>query len=136
MGSALEQLQKMGFRKCCKWSLDGGVLQCIPPECGDYFNVLYAFVCAGEVLYVGKAKRKLRARMHGYSNPGRDQTQTTNIHGGKKLRKLCKDGETPEVWVLQVNDMPDDDNVKRATELRDNLIKQIRPPWNKRVGKG
>lgn len=93
-------------------------------------NILYAFVCDGEVKYIGKTKTTLSSRMNGYRSPG--ATQTTNLRNHSNIKALLELGGSVDVLAL-----PDDGllhygrfHLNLAAGLEDDLIRVINPEWN------
>jgi hypothetical protein len=131
---ALARLEEIGFRKVGTWSPgpDGPVVA-IEPEAAKR-NVLYAFVCEGQVLYVGKTAMLLAKRLYGYQRPG--PTQRTNAACNKHIRELLAGNRQLEVYsrgeekVSQIGSF----TVSQAAALEDAIIRDLQPPWN-RMGK-
>ena len=64
-------------------------------------NILYAFVCNGDVKYIGKTGRRLQDRMYGYQKPG--STQKTNLHNHARLRNELLSGNAVDIFALPDN---------------------------------
>jgi hypothetical protein len=131
VGSPIERLERIGFRMCGKWQLEVDRLKCILEDDAPAKNILYAFVCQGKVLYIGKTVRSLKQRMYGYQNPG--PTQFTNIEGKKHICKALASGKCVEVYALPDNGLLyyGGFHVNLAAGLEDSLIAQLKPEWNK-----
>ena len=129
--SALQRLQDMGFRKCGEWQMDANCLKCGLTDQASASNVLYAFVSAGTVLYIGKTVRTLKQRMYNYQRPG--PSQSTSIHGNKMIRYLMGEGETIEIYALPDNGLLHYGgfHVNLAAGLEDSLISTLKPIWNR-----
>lgn len=134
--SALQRLEEIGFRKCGQWSkVDTGKIKLSLTECAESANVLYAFISAGEVLYIGKTTQQLKKRLYGYQNPR--STQTTNMRGNKAIsdalhnERLIDVFALPDHGLLQFGGF----HLNLAAGLEDSLVNDLRPPWNKRFGK-
>ena len=97
-------------------------------------NVLYAFVSAGTVLYIGKTVGSLSGRMSGYQSPG--PTQSTNTAGNRSLKHLLSQGPTVEIHALPDNGLLfyGGFHVNLAAGLEDSLVADLKPEWN-RTGK-
>ncbi len=127
--SALQRLEDIGFRHCGSWSLVAEVeIKVSLTEHAQSANALYAFVSAGEVLYVGKTTQQLRKRLYGYQNPR--TTQTTNVRGNKAIAAALAEKKSIDVFVL-----PDHGllrfggfHLNLAAGLEDSLINDLRPP--------
>jgi hypothetical protein len=74
----MNRLLEIGVQPAGHWLLEGNQLTYELARHSAQKNILYAFVCDGEVKYVGKTTRALATRMAGYKRPGK--TQTTNIN--------------------------------------------------------
>ncbi len=82
----MNRLLEIGFQPAGHWLLEEDQLRFELARHSAQKNILYAFVCDGEVKYVGKTTRTLAARMAGYKRPGK--TQTTNINNHRRIREL------------------------------------------------
>ena len=80
--------------------------------------------------------------MQGYKTPSKkkDQGATTNKGNHQRIRELCECGKKLEIWSWADAWAEDKDarhygefRVNLAAGLEDDLIEQIKPPWN---GKG
>ena len=126
----MNRLLNVGFELAGHWLLEDGRIRCELHRLATQANVLYAFVCDGRVMYVGKSTRQLSARMYGYANPG--PTQLTNIANNRRIAALLDEGAAVDILVL-----PDSGllhfgsfHLNLAAALEDDIIRQIRPPWN------
>lgn len=130
-----ERIEAIGFRQCGNWLLNqSGEVALDLPELGDRANILYAFVCGDDVMYVGKTTIKLQRRLYGYRKPS--STQSTNQRGHKAINEALQASKTVSVFAL-----PDDGlmtyggfHMNMAAALEDDLIRKLSPPWNKRLG--
>ena len=93
-------------------------------------NILYAFVCDGQVKYVGKTVRALAIRMSGYRTPGK--TQTTNINNHRRIKDLLSRGVAVEILALPDNGLLHYGrfHLNLAAALEDAIIREIDPEWN------
>ena len=94
----MNRLLDIGFEPAGHWTLEDEKLKCELTCHSSQRNILYAFVCDGQVKYVGKTIRSLAARMAGYRTPGR--TQTTNINNHRRIKELLADGVAVEILAL------------------------------------
>ena len=131
---SLQQLSDIGFRKVGSWGLLAGAPVFSFESDSSSTNVLYAFVSAGEVLYIGKTTLSLHRRMYGYQRPGR--TQHTNIAGRAHISELLHASRPVDIYALI-----DGASLKHgaftinlAAGPEDTLIRGLQPRWNK-VGK-
>jgi len=129
----LQFLLTLGFEEVGAWFLEGNSVQFRLAKNENEQNILYAFVVQGIVKYLGKSTMTLRARMNGYRNPG--PTQTTNLNNNARIRELLQKGTPVKIFAL----VPKEEirykgfMMNNAAGLEDNLLAQIRPPWNNRT---
>ena len=126
----MNRLLEVGFEKVGYWRLDSGRIALELHRMASKKNILYAFVCDGDVKYIGKTKSTLSSRMGGYRSPGR--TQTTNLRNSANIRALLEMGGSVDLLAL-----PDDGllhygqfHLNLAAGLEDDLIRIINPEWN------
>lgn len=62
----LTKLLDIGFVVVGRWLLAAEGIDCELTELADFPNALYAFAVNGDLVYIGKTIRTLRARMNGY----------------------------------------------------------------------
>ncbi len=126
----MNRLLEVGFEPAGHWLADAGKLKLELTRHGTQTNILYAFVCDGEVVYVGKTVRTLAARMSGYRNPGR--TQSTNINNNQRLLESLASGSTVEILALPDNGLLHYGvfHLNLAAALEDDIIRRLNPPWN------
>lgn len=110
--------------------LENDKLKCELTRHSTQKNILYAFVCDGQVKYVGKTVRSLAIRMSGYRTPGK--TQTTNINNHRYIKELLSLGVAVEILAL-----PDSGllhygqfHLNLAAGLEDSIVQVINPEWN------
>lgn len=127
----MQRLVDMGFRQVGSWTANGDKIIFSLESCPDAKNVLYAFICDGTVLYVGKTTQPLKRRMYGYQNPG--PTQTTNIKGNGFIRELVTSGKEVEILALPDNGLLHYGgfHVNLAAGLEDSIVSTLKPAWNK-----
>lgn len=126
----MNQLLEIGFEPAGRWLLNGDRLQFELTRHAAQTNILYAFVCDGDVKYVGKTVRPLSVRMSGYRTPGK--TQTTNIANHHRIRERLESGADVEIFAL-----PDRGllhygpfHLNLAAGLEDDIIRVMDPEWN------
>jgi hypothetical protein len=126
----MNRLLEIGFEPAGHWILENDKLKCELTRHSTQKNVLYAFVCDGQVKYVGKSLRALAVRMAGYRTPSK--TQTTNINNHRRIRELLSEGVAVEILAL-----PDSGflhygqfHLNLAAALEDDIIRVIDPEWN------
>lgn len=127
----MNRLADMGFRRVGCWVASGARIGFSLESCSDLKNVLYAFICDGAVLYIGKTTQPLKKRMYGYQNPG--PTQTTNIKGNGFIRGLVSSGKEVEIHALPDNGLLHYGgfHVNLAAGLEDSIVSTLKPAWNK-----
>jgi hypothetical protein len=131
---ALSRLEEIGFRRAGCWVLAAGNPTIVLQHDSAQADVLYAFVSASEVLYVGKTRMPLGRRMYGYQRPG--PSQRTNLTCNACIRDWLTAGRSLDVFtrcesgVSQIGSF----RVSQAAALGDTIIRELRPPWN-RLGK-
>ena len=126
----MNRLLEIGFEPAGHWLLESDKLKFELTRHSTQTNILYAFVCDGQVKYVGKTVRTLKMRMSGYKNPG--ATQTTNINNHRRICELLYAGVAIEILAL-----PDSGllhygqfHLNLAAALEDDIIRKIDPEWN------
>jgi hypothetical protein len=128
----MDRLLKIGFEVAGHWRSEEGVDR-IQPEIIKHarqINILYAFVCDGAVMYVGKTVQTLARRMSGYSRPV--PAQITNMRVNEKIRAVMQAGQAVDILAL-----PDSGlmhygvfHLNLAAALEDDIIRQLDPLWN------
>lgn len=127
----VRRLQKIGFELVGVWQLDDHNKLIIElTNLAEASNILYAFVCEGEVKYIGKTVQPLKKRMYGYQHPG--PTQRTNIKNNKRIIDLILVGKVTQVYALPDNGQLcyGEYKISLAAGLEDSLITEIKPDWN------
>lgn len=127
----MNRLTEIGFIKVGFWQIiDGSLKYHLDERFKDVKNNLYAFVCDGEVKYVGKTTRLLRNRMYHYSRPG--LSQSTNIKNNANIIDMLSNNVAVDILVL-----PDSGlmhygqfHLNLAAGLEDSIINSISPEWN------
>jgi len=132
----MNRLLEIGFVPAGHWLLEDDLLKCELTRHSTQKNILYAFVCDGQVKYVGKTIRALAVRMSAYRTPGK--TQTTNINNHRHIREVLSRGAAVEILAL-----PDSGllhygqfHLNLAAALEDAIIRVIDPEWNGGTAEG
>jgi hypothetical protein len=132
----MNRLLEIGFEPAGHWPLENDKLKFELTRHSTQKNILYAFVCDGQVKYVGKTVRALSVRMSRYKNPGK--TQTTNINNHRCIKELLSDGVAVEILAL-----PDSGllhygqfDLNLAAALEDDIIRVVDPKWNGGTSEG
>jgi hypothetical protein len=126
----LERILRVGFRHAGHWEIQEQKLNFLLVDKPKENNVLYAFICDKELLYVGKTVRTLKGRMQNYRTPG--PTQKTSLRNHAKIKQLAETGKIVEIFffpdtgLLHYGGFP----INLAAALEDSLISIFSPPWN------
>ena len=128
--TAMNRLIEIGFQQAGHWRLENGSLVPEISRLATQRNILYAFICDGEVKYIGKTASTLAGRMRGYRNPA--ETQTTNIRNNSRIREIIEGGGTVDIYALPDNGLLHYGafHLNLAAGLEDDLIRVINPDWN------
>lgn len=131
----MNRLLEIGFQVAGLWQLVDGKLRVDIQRHGAQQNVLYAFVCDGDVKYVGKSARTLRARMSNYLSPGLDSETNRRIR--QLILLLLEAGATVEVYALPDNGLMHYGpfHLNLAAGLEDSIIRSLDPEWNMTTGR-
>lgn len=126
----MDRLLEIGFEPAGCWLLQGGKVAFELLRHASQRNILYAFVCDGQIKYVGKTVSKLAVRMSGYKNPSR--TQTTNIRNNARIKELLEAGVAVDILALPDNGLLHygQFHLNLAAALEDDIIRLINPEWN------
>ncbi|MBD2301890.1 GIY-YIG nuclease family protein [Nostoc sp. FACHB-190] len=127
----MDRLLAIEFKLAGHWLMENGKLKCELIRCySSQKNVLYAFVCDGQVKYVGKTKDTLASRMSGYKTPGK--SQTTNIKNNRHIKELLAKKVAVEIFALPDNGLMHygQFHLNLAAALEDDIIRIIDPEWN------
>jgi len=129
-GNIMNRLLAIGFEPVGHWHIDHGDLNLTLERHGTQSNILYAFVCNGQVMYIGKTVQKLASRMQGYKTPG--NSQTTNIRNRQNIITHLNMGEAVELYAMPDNGLMryGGFHLNMAAALEDDLIRQMKPKWN------
>jgi hypothetical protein len=124
----MNQLLEIGFEPAGHWVVADGKINFDLMRHSRQRNILYAFICDGEVMYVGKTVRTLSTRMTGYKTPGK--TQTTNINNNRRILEVLSRGAAVEIFALPDNGLLHYGkfHLNLAAALEDDIIRQIDPP--------
>ena len=130
--SPVDRLINMGFRKVGEWQAEGVKIRFIlDVDAASIKNVLYAFVCQGTVVYIGKTVRSLRQRMSGYKNPS--SSQSTNIKGNKLIIETLAKNISVLIFALPDNGLLyyGGFHINLAAGLEDSMVSALKPAWNR-----
>lgn len=128
----MKRLSAIGFVKVGEWDFKDQAFKHTISDHLNQKNILYAFACGDEPLYIGKTTNTLRNRMTGYKNAS--SSQKTNVRVKDRILELLNSEKRVDIYVFL------DDaklnykgyNLCLASALEDTLISQIQPKWNDR----
>ncbi len=128
----MNRLLDIGFECVGHWRLNDSDLAFELMRHGNQRNILYAFVCDGEVNYVGKTIQTLRARMQGYKSPA--PNQSTNVRNNARLKAMLAEGLAVDILALPDNGLLHygQFHYNLAAGLEDSIISIMKPQWNGR----
>ena len=130
---ALERLQEIGFELAGEWMIVDDELQIEIKRFANAANVLYAFACGSELLYIGRSGRSLRLRMDGYQTGG--PPRSTRERNRERIMAMLTIDQLVELYA-----MPDPGSmlygsfrVNLAAGLQHSLIEALDPAWNRAI---
>lgn len=126
----MHRLIEIGFQQAGHWQLVEGRLVVELTRLATEKNILYAFICDGEVKYVGKTVSTLATRLAGYRNPA--PSQTTNVRNNQRIRAVLASDGTVDIYALPDNGLLHYGafHLNLAAGLEDDLIRVLNPEWN------
>jgi len=126
----MNRLLDIGFRHVGNWVFNEHTLDFSLESHSTSKNVLYAFICNGEVKYIGKTTQKLKTRLSGYRNPA--DTQSTNIRNNRNILELLQEGIPIDIFILPDSGLLNYGGfpINLAAGLEDSLIAALDPQWN------
>jgi len=135
MQTPLDRLTGIGFRRAGHWELTNGVLRLVlPPPLPASQDLLYAFVVAGVLAYVGKTTQGLVKRLQGYRSPpaSAERGGSTNINNHRRIIEALGRVSSVDVYVL--DSLPAQQHggfeISLAAGLEDAIIRELAPQWN------
>lgn len=128
----MNRLLAIGFEPAGHWLLEREKLRCELTRHAAQRNILYAFVCDGEVKYVGKTRGSLSSRMSAYRTPGKGKSNSTNVGNHARIRELLAEGVAVEIFALPDNGLLHYGpfHLNLAAALEDDIIRLLNPEWN------
>ena len=126
----MNRLLDIGFEPAGHWTLVDSELRLELVKHMARSNVLYAFVCDGAVMYVGKTTKPLAFRMAQYRRGHR--SQRTNAANHDLIRERLAAGQAIAILALPDNGLMryGKFHLNLAAGLEDDLIRVLSPPWN------
>jgi hypothetical protein len=125
----MNELLAIGFELAADWHRDGERLGVsFVPGYIDKPKLLYAFVCDGEVKYVGVSVRTLRERIGNY----RSNLDRTNARIRKYIGELLANGSAVQVYTFADTGLMHYGpfHLNLAAGLEAGIIGKLRPEWN------
>lgn len=127
----MNRLLRLGFIPVGNWVIDSeSNVQCVLTSNQETKNILYSFVCNGDIKYIGKTVNSLYKRMYGYQNP--KATQNTNIRVNALIRQTLEADLPVDIFIFADNGLLSYGGyrINIASGLEDTLIYEINPQWN------
>ncbi|MDF2457750.1 MAG: hypothetical protein K0S79_166 [Nitrospira sp.] len=126
----MNRLLEIGFVPSGHWLLEDEKVTFELTRHATQRNILYAFVCDGQVKYVGKTVRPLAVRMSGYKNPA--PSQSTNVNNNRRILEQLTKGVAVEIFALPDNGLHHygQFHLNLAAALEDDIIRLLKPEWN------
>lgn len=126
----MDSLLRVGFELAGHWRLDNDSLTLELIRHASQKNVLYAFVCDGQIKYVGKTVSSLATRLAGYRRPA--ASQSTNIKCSKRIIDALSKGAAVDIFALPDNGLLHygQFHLNLADGLEYDMIRVINPEWN------
>lgn len=123
-------LVNLGFKLAGNWILKINNIDFILNNFKKSTDILYAFVSANELKYLGKTTKTLESRMKGYRNPG--PSQFTNIRINALIKNELEAEKEVLIYVLDASDLCEymGYKVSLAAGLEDIFIRELNPEWN------
>ena len=130
----LARLQEIGFELAGEWLLEDGEPRIEVRRYPAAANVLYAFACEQELLYVGRSGRALGLRMQGYEQGGPPRSVRAR-NRDRIVAMLMLDQQValyamPDPGAMLYGSF----RVNLAAGLQHSLIDALDPPWNRNAG--
>ena len=126
----MNRLLEIGFQPAGSWSLEDGRLRFVLTRHATQANILYAFACNGEVMYVGKTTQTLARRMAAYRTPA--ASQSTNIGNNRRISACLQADVAVDILALPDNGLMHygQFHLNLAAALEDDIIRRLAPAWN------
>lgn len=126
----MNRLLEIGFQPVGHWILAGDDIAPDLREMPTRRNILYAFVCEGEVQYIGRATQPLATTLLSYQRP--NPTQTAKLRNGNHIREQLAQGRKVDILALPDNGLLHYGGfrINLAAGLEDSMVATLHPPWN------
>lgn len=126
----MNRLLEIGFQPVGHWILAGNDIAPDLKEMSAQRNILYAFVCEGEVQYIGRATQPLSTTLLSYQRP--NPTQTAKLRNGNHIREQLAQGRKVDILALPDNGLLHYGGfrINLAAGLEDSMVAKLQPPWN------
>ena len=130
MKSDQEKLLELGFETAGHWELQDGRLAYKLHKHSEARSVLYAFLCSGRAMYIGKTRLSLRQRMSGYKHPA--TSQRTNVRNNSYIHEQLESKQAVEILTFPPKELNSYKgySINLAAGLEDSLIETFKPKWN------
>ncbi|MBL1265858.1 hypothetical protein [Candidatus Methylomicrobium oryzae] len=123
----LLQLKTMGFRKIGQWRLEKDGLGASLSHHYESANILFAFVCDGSLVYLGKTDLPLEKLFWNLKYENSELSKL--IHEALQVRKTVEIHSLPDNGLLYFGGF----QLNLADGLYDSMISELRPSWNRAV---
>jgi hypothetical protein len=126
----MNKLINLGFTLAGKWILKVDNIDFVLNDFKKSTDILYAFVSANELKYLGKTTKTLESRMKGYRKPG--PSQFTNIRINALITKELQAENEVLIYILDASHLCEymGYKVSLAAGLEDVFIRELNPKWN------
>jgi hypothetical protein len=126
----MNRLLEIGFKPVGHWILANGEIAPDLKEMPTQRNILYAFVCEGEIQFIGKATQQLSITLLSYQRP--NQVQSAKLRNSNNIRELLSLGKKVDILALPDNGLLHYGGfrINLAAGLEDSMIAKLQPHWN------
>ena len=120
----LLRFESIGFHKIGEWELEKNELKFYISHHHEFCNILYAFICQGTVVYVGKTDMNLEKHLWNFAYNDSKQ--------GNLIKGALSTGKPVEIQALRDNGLIyfGGFQLNMANGLFDSIISDLNPEWN------
>lgn len=126
----MNRLLEIGFQPVGHWLLSGDEIAPDLRQMPTRRNVLYAFVCEGDIQFIGRATQTLSTALLAYQRP--NPAQTAKLRNSANIRDLLLQGRKVDILALEDNDLLQYGGfrINLAAGLEEDMVARLQPPWN------
>ena len=126
----MNRLLEIGFQPVGHWVLSNGEIAPDLRQMPSRRNVLYAFVCEGDIQYIGRATQQLSATLLAYQRP--NPAQSAKLRNSANIRESLLQGRKVDILVLEDNDLLHYGGfrINLAAGLEEDMVAKLQPLWN------